>query len=182
MTIICAMHEPGVGTWIGSDTQETVGHEILLLDGPKWVVGEHWAAAMTGEAVVHDIVIEHAADLLDADVTPREFHRRLVSILKEAGVEPKMDEGNLYPRWHYRLILASATELWDVDGHGHCRRSNWVANGSGCEFATGAIFALGSAVPSMPPRDAVHLAVSAAINHTNGCGGAPWVHFMRAPQ
>jgi hypothetical protein len=63
MTIICAIHEPGVGTWIGSDTMgERDGRRVN--NGSKWTILGSRAIAAAGLALTNNIITYNAEVLL----------------------------------------------------------------------------------------------------------------------
>jgi hypothetical protein len=177
VTIVCAIHEPGVGTWIGSDRQETRGWRRQFLRGGKWVVGAHWAVGVSGSAVLLDILAEEPA-WLAADVTPRQFVKALRERVTADGwarAKDADDDGGP-PRYDGRLILASAREVWEVDAAMHCRQADAVFIGGGEEYAEGAAHAL----CGMSGEKILKAALDAAIACHAGCGGDPFIQLLKA--
>ena len=176
MTIVCAFHKLGYGTVIGSDNQETLGYEALPLMNGKWVIGSHWAAGIGGEAKAFDLITTNSQALLNTDITPQTFISKYLAIIREDGWEPIKEQG-VPIIFNVRIILASACEIYDISGNGHVRRSEWVAIGSGSEFATGASYVLRQQNSS--PETIVRTAVRAAIQFSTTCGGEVWTRSLR---
>ena len=175
MTIICALHKPGYGTVIGSDTHETYGCAALPLLEGKWVIGSHWAAGVCGNAKAFDLIEVNARELLSPDITPYAFSSKYFALLREDGWEPIKGQGNPI-RFNARIILASAREIYDISDDGHVRRGEWVATGCGEEFATGAAHVL--RLQNASPEMVVRTAVNTAIQFSTGCGGEAWIQSL----
>lgn len=178
MTVLCALHEPSVGTWIASDRLETRGWGRRLLPGGKWVLGSHWAAGISGNAVLLDVIREHE-DWLSADMSARDFAKALVEHRRDSGwapVKSDPDDGGP-PRYDGRFILASAKEIWEIDAAAHCHRSVAAFAGGGDDGAQGAWFACQAI--GVPASRAIRIAIEAAIDQHAGCGGEPWVHLLK---
>lgn len=179
MTIIAAIHEPGVGTWIGSDRQETIGWHRRFLVGGKWVIGAHWAVGVSGSGALLDMFDEEQA-WLARDVTPRQFAKALRErVIADGWARCKdADDDGGPPRYDGRLVLASRAEVWEIDAAMHCRRADTVFTGGGDDYAIGAHFAclqLG-----VPTNIAMRTALDCAIAHHAGCGGEPFIHLLKA--
>lgn len=178
MTIICAMHKQGIGTWIGSDSRATVGAVVAPVSIAKWAFVGLWAIGHTGEPRSLSLVVKHAERLGDIH-DPFDLATALRDLLRDDGYrsEDRHGEPSDYGQ---RWLIASAIGLWDSDGAGSLTRIQdeclW-ARGSGRDFALGAGFA---APDTMPAKDVVLGAIRAACHYDTGCGGEPFVHLLPA--
>lgn len=178
MTIICALHEPGVGTWIGSDSMACAGDVKAPAHVRKWVFAGAWAIGQSGHPRALSLA-EKNAEKLAAISCPFDLATTLRDMLRDDGfvVEPG---GGAPSDYGQRWLLARADGLWDSDGGGNVVRVNagslW-ARGSGRDFALGAAFA---APDTMSALHVVAGAIQAACYYDSGCGGEPFVHLLKA--
>ena len=178
MTIICAIHEKGVGTWIGSDTT-AFRDGIRRHDcGPKWVICGTRAIASSGSHVIHNLLEAHADRLLAvSDITPFEIAQRLWDILTDFGFVPSPCEGEKGQVKSWTIYATeSAVYHFTNDGGVYAIGSGeFCADGAGEKFAYGAEYALGS----IPTVTRMTRAIEAAIVLCSGCGGEPFVHLLK---
>jgi hypothetical protein len=177
LTIICAYHKPGVGTWIGSDIQETENGQRSFLLHSKWARGESWAASGAGWSI-HLNVLHSQADYLLADgLSPEIFRERFRNSLLAAGVRPQGER--LLPDLECSLLLAGSGGLYDFDEHlQYTKRVGFVAKGSGERYAYGAAHALEPETDD--PMKLLYVSMCAAIHHDVHCGGKPVIGFIPA--
>lgn len=177
MTVICAMHEAGVGTWIASDTWQTsegtfVGH------AQKWTPVEGGAIASCGTTVARNIIREHRSEIR-ADWTSIQLFRWIKPLLDAHGFKPRAEDGEP-PYYGCQFLLATPRGVVSSGGDGggtdHGDRS-FASRGSGAYIADGAAWALLRRGAS--PCEIVSEAVTAAIAHGSGCGGDLWIDCLR---
>ena len=179
MTIICALHDPEHGcTWIGSDRliKRYSGRGMVL--GPKFAVYGPWAAGVSGDGRVNDILINNAKKILDALSGPMEFIDRFIAVLKEHGFDLSPVTNEAPPNCSQSIVLAHADdEPWSITGDFCCiPGGQFTAEGSGGPYALGAAFAQRNT--QIPPRKLIEIAILAAIEHHTGCGGEVWLHKL----
>ncbi|MFP5513424.1 MAG: hypothetical protein ACLGJC_10120 [Alphaproteobacteria bacterium] len=178
MTILCALHKPGVGTWIGSDRRVSAGSTIMSDTTLKWAMVDGGAVAITGSNALRTAMFDRASEV-SADWMASQFRDWLVDLRTSLGIRPKVEEGS--ETWfHGNAMLVSATRIMQLDGAGgawaHEGNVLFTA-GSGCDYASGAAFAL-RAYGITDPMTIVKVAVCAAIQHDAGCGGEPFLHLL----
>jgi len=180
MTIICALHEPGIGTWIGSDTACSKDGLRRLDRGPKWTIVGSRAMGSAGSHLLANIIDEHSGELLNFDGTPFQLARKFRKLLTDYEFAPK-EEGGEAPIYRSYVIYATADGVWHftVDGGvyaiGGCK---FCADGSGEDFAYGAAhFSLANHGSG---KGTIIAALQAAIDLSDGCGGDPWLHLLPA--
>lgn len=177
MTIICAFHKPGVGTWIGSDTQETENGISFFLLHSKWARSQRWAAGSCGWAICGNVLRSQADYLLDNDVTPETFRERLRNSLTAASVCPQ--EKAMMPDYEIGILLAGPDGVYDFDNHlQYTKRVGFVAKGSGELLAYGAAHVLQQR--DIDPVELLFRSMSAAIRYDIQCGGKPVIGFIPA--
>ena len=177
MTIICALHEPGVGTWIGSDTF-TNRDNRKMESGQKWVIRGSRAMSSAGLYLTHNIIQENADELLSIDNKPHEVSKRLRELLIENGFTVKPSEGE--PGWmRSHVIYATNEGVWHFGPDGTrypVNAGQMCADGSGQDFAYGAAHAC--QLCGAPAQ--IGAALAAAITLDNGCGGEPFIHLLKS--
>lgn len=179
MTIICALHEPGVGTWIGSDTQ-SIGSDGRRWPGAgsKFAIAHGWAVGSAGQNRIGCLMEHHAGELLDGMTGPFEFTRRLVNgVFVLHDIKRGTDNGA--PDCGNCFVLAGPGGAWAVDsalGWLPCAPGRLVAMGSGSKAALGA--AMVATDIGASGRNIVLLAVEASIAIDVDCGGEPFVHLL----
>ena len=177
MTIICAIHEKGVGTWIGSDTAAFRDGVRRSDCGAKWVVRGARAMASSGSHVIHNLLEENADSLLAvSEATHFQIAKRLWNILTDFGFVPAPCEGE---RGQIKSWVIYATEhgLYHFTNDGG---SYDIGVGEFCADGAGEKFAYGAAHASqyLGARGMVEAGVSAASALSQWCGGAPFIHLL----
>lgn len=179
MTIIAAIHEPGVGTWIGGDRRMTANNEIVSDDCDKWLIGNGWAVAFAADHRAQALS-EHA-DVMKmvehADDPPWEIASRIRSVLDQDGWRGSDAKGS--KDYSACLVIASAQAAWLCWGCMTPIRmplGAMAVAGSGSDFARGAAHAM----RGMPPEKILRAAIDAAIAFDTGCGGSPYIHLLKA--
>lgn len=146
MTITCAIHQPGVGTWIGSDRLRSGGYRIIM-DKSKWVSRNGWSIAVDGYARAID-VIEHtpitAPEVGDGVFALANWIRDALIADGFTRISSDGDE-NLAANLGSGFIVATPAGVWDIDAGFAIspippRRLH--ARGSGADYALGAAWTL----------------------------------------
>jgi len=184
MTIICAYHQPGIGTWIGSDRLVTMDG-YALAERPKWIVRAGWAVGVAGDKRTLNLLESQAETLLDEPPGAFTVASRIRDMLRADGYVPGDDPG---PQdLGNQIIVAHHSLAWHVDsGFGVVEfpEAMLCAAGSGGPEARGAGHALGAPTVSGGVTDGrvlVESAIRAAIALDIHCGGEPWVHLLAEP-
>jgi len=145
MTTIVAMHTPGVGTLIGSDSQVTDSNRKINIQGGKWIVSEdgRWGIGVSGSFRTIVLAREHANKIFDGVKTPFDVSRQIMAMLEADGYT---FEGEGGPRCiNGDFLIASPDGVWDVDGtfsHSEVPLDEIASCGSGAMYALGAGMAL----------------------------------------
>jgi len=179
MTIICALHEPGVGTWIGSDTA-SIRSGIRCTDrGPKWTVVGSRAMGAAGSHLIASVIEAHADELLTGDQTPFDLARRLRKLLMsdyEYSAKGDPGEAPVLQAW---VIYATETGVWHFTTDGGVYvvgAGRLCADGSGERVAYGADHAM----RKFCGETRICCALRAAIALDDGCSGEPWMLLLPA--
>lgn len=153
MTVIAALHVPGQGSVIASDSRATTNTAIFSDARRKIVVGGEVACAVAG-------VAGRLTDLL-ADVSS---WSDVVSLANDYGPTD------------WSLLCASPRGVHYIDGGGTAHTFKYVhAIGSGSEFALGFIDAHAKPKTLKDAAELVSAAVKCAIKRDAGCGGKTYV-------
>lgn len=174
MTILCAIHEPGVGTWIGSDRQWTSGNRRIIAE-PKWAVHGLWAIGVSGDGAVNCAVGQKIADLIGFEPEVAGITTRLLKMLPEIGIKPIENDGSAR-NYDQGFLIACPGAVWRADGTGCIVPQAATAGGSGSEYALGALYANRGG----PARGRLEMAIAAACYWDTGCGGEPCIHLLKA--
>lgn len=178
MTIIAALHEPSVGTWIGSDRLSVARNRIAPFAREKWSIAGSHAVAFAGAGRANDLMRRWVretnfatfADPLDVATALRDALKADEwGALKNSGDPLSFDVEALY---------ASQRGAWDIDAGFSINGVDagvLVARGSGIEYAYGAAHAL----RGRPAETVLRAAIDAAIAHDTGCGGEPFIHLLK---
>ena len=177
MTIICAMHEDGVGTWIGSDTIVTAGDSVVG-HRRKWIMADGCALAVTGSNAALDLFNDRASEIKPG-WSPTVLFGWAKALLDERGFKPDAKEGGT-PYFDCSYILATPRRVLSIDSAGggvDFGHRGFASRGSGCDVADGAAWVLGRELAS--PRIIIESAIRAACAYVTTCGGEPWVDCLR---
>jgi ATP-dependent protease HslVU (ClpYQ) peptidase subunit len=176
VTIICGIHEPGVGTWIASDTLMTSGIETVGFV-QKWLVRNNCALAISGSAAVLSIIADHLE--FDASAKLTDLSKRIADLLSERGFKPDAKEGE--PPYHgFSGLFATPESIVSFDSAGSVIArfiDGFAARGSGANYAEGAAWVYSRS--GRKPRQILEGAVSAALAYCRGCGGELWIDCLR---
>lgn len=180
MTINVAFHQPGVGTWIGSDRRTTMGGQVADFN-PKWAVSPcgRKAIAYAGPTRGNHLANEFQARLFGAR-DPYDVAARLRQLITEDGWTAHTDAGD--PQ-HYNgaAIYAEDHGVWFITCD-FCviaiPPGRLWADGSGREYAFGAAHAM-SMFSGVDGSALVRTAVEAACANDSGCGGEPFIDLLR---
>lgn len=181
MTITVALHQPGVGTWIGSDRRTCLGGQVADFT-PKWTVAPcgRKAIAYAGPGRGIHLVQEFQARLFGAR-DPYDVAARLRQLIQEDGWTPSteagdpshyggsaiyaQDDGVWYIACDFVVIPIPPGRLW--------------ADGSGRDYAQGAAHAL-TILGTTDGGALVRTAIEAACANDRYCGGAPFLDLLRS--
>ena len=175
MTVVCAVHHEGDGTWIGSDTYCTCGNGLIPSDVPKWFGAHGWAIGQSGDRFTHNLIDHEVDGLFHKCKDIFEASRRLIVLFDENKMNHNDEPGAR--SFNQELIICGPKNLkrpiWHI-GPDMCFApiplgTLW-AIGSGEEYARGAGY-----VADGGGRERVEAALAAAILYDQGCGGEPYV-------
>jgi hypothetical protein len=181
VTIICAAKGPS-GVWIGSDSRATASGFVYPGARQKWrCVSGWWIGACGRERI--DWLIERAArqdrEVL-ASMTAGDVGDWLISLVVADKWVPE-DEKSAPSVYDFNAILVSPSlQLFEVGSSGTASEAgeDFIAMGSGYEYALGANSALRGALPVTR----VEAAIEAACRYRTDCGGPPFIKHLRAAQ
>lgn len=166
MTIVAAVHEPGVGTWIGSDSLVHYG-DIAYRGIYKWTRGANCAIACAGFSRARNVFDEHVEKVCLPTIGKTTEAMR--EALKGDGWHAIGEPGEP-PRWKFDAVVAYCDCVYLVDAHfgfAPCAPHELAVQGSGEEVALGAY----SAARELGLRcgDALDLAIRIACRHIMSC-------------
>lgn len=180
MTILVALHDPKLGTWIGSDRRITKDGGIVYLDMvDKWCeLGSGYWVGVSGDYRTLNLIACEAVNGRMSDLKGGfDFTRRVRRLYEEHDWRVKAD-GYGAPCYGSSFILAMPKAIWsistdlsiiDVTDRG------FFAEGSGERYAFGADFVARSV---LCPEERVRTAIKAACAHDAGCGGEIFVKHL----
>lgn len=179
MTVICAVHSPDEGTWIGSDSQVTLGGASRVAGSmQKWIIGDGCALGVCGSAAILGM-LHHHDDELDQSWTGHEVWKWLCEKMGEFGVVPGHSEGD--PVFVNSAFLFATPEgvefICGTGGPVKAHDGLMVAAGSGADYAQGAGYALLSAGVT-DYANIVSTALEAATVFDCFCGGEPFIGLL----
>lgn len=178
MTIICSMHQPGVGTWIGGDTLVCAHNETVGFTR-KWILKGGAALGLCGSNVMQGWIEDSVA--FDAGTKPVALFRSVVAALKENDFKPKQEDENP-SLWGFAALFATPERVVRINGCGSVVGwfpDGFAATGSGANYAEGAAHAL--VRDGKTEAEVVSHAVRAAMAWDRGCGGDLWLDCLRLP-
>jgi ATP-dependent protease HslVU (ClpYQ) peptidase subunit len=181
MTVICALHLPGQGTWIGSDRQVTVGDTPLMLER-KFVSLGRWWVGVSGSMTTLNLLdeLERAGYCPDS---PSALWEVIRERMDRAGYSTSTERDGGPKGYDQAFIAADGDGVWDINGRGSIVRvpdgKVW-ARGGGGDYAIGA--GLAYREMDVAPRTVIEKAVRAAVDSDICCGGTPWLHHIRPEQ
>lgn len=185
MTTILA-YKSGDGVYIGCDGQRTLGHShVSGKDEIKWTFCGRWAFGVAGSAFFHNVIRKHshqiAAETCEFEATAR---------LREGVQEENwpMNHETATCADNVVLILADHENVWELGSEIYPYRATIAAEGSGGEYALGAMHGLQSAFSLnnlgndevIEPVDAMVTALSVAARCDAFTGGTLRVWRVQA--
>ena len=177
MTIIAAIHNPKIGTYISSDKQYSNNYEKRFGEH-KWVsITPNFWVGFAGTFRILDVIREHKEDLVDGTESAFIFGNTLIKLITEYGFCPD-SENHSSPTFEMQLLVATSLGISEIEGNFACFKipSNTLAvAGSGSHFAMGAGYALKGKVDS---KKLITTSVKAACSYDISSGGNPWVHLI----
>ncbi len=177
MTIICALRQKGC-TWIGSDTQATLGDNRLHAIRNKWVLGEGCALGVCGAAAFLT-AFEHFDSEIRAEWDGYEVGRWTAGKIADLGTEPDKGKGKA-PWVDCSLLFATPRKLMSICATGGAVSysiGEFCAQGSGDEYAQGAAF-VAKRLGEKEPMRILTLSIQAAMHFDTGCGGRVWIEKL----
>jgi hypothetical protein len=195
VTVIVAARDPRGGVVIGSDSQTTNADDFCQKHTPKWATHGDWAIAGAGYHrgvnLVNWNIEELVRGLPPHPASMRTLEQRLRDMMAADGwriglQEAKRDDG-YGPTWsgHSFVVCNSAGLIYYIaPDRAVIRCPSWMTDGNGQKVAAGAMFALWTAVEQgrVLAEDAVKVAVAAAMELMDGCGGENRVRRLWAPE
>jgi len=176
MTVIAAA-EDSTGVWIGSDSKGIAGDVTYEL-GSKIIKKNQYYIGFSDSYRAADLIREcdDFPQTIGSMNTLRQFRDTLKDIMIKDGCSTMGSEGNtiMHP---IDVLIISNNGIYSVDGDYQIHKiDSYAATGSGFQLAMGALRSVMSATGSA--KEAVMLAVEAAIYHSSSCGGDVYVECI----
>jgi ATP-dependent protease HslVU (ClpYQ) peptidase subunit len=184
MTILCAMNEPGVGTWYASDSLVTTFGEMnyrVSTKARKWLRGEGFAWGFAGSWAAVTTISESLEEV-EAGWHPARLYRFIREVLVDQGFRGDDKSAGDSMWFNLGSLFVTPKHIYRMDGDGSATISGsgeFAARGSGEFIAEGCAYTLmrrGEA-----PKEIVTEAVRAAIALDTRCGGEIYVGLMGEP-
>ena len=167
MTIIAAAEDKH-GYWIGSDSMGNAAGTMVEL-GSKLINKKNYIIGFSESYRLRDIIEEDTKLPVDIKTmrSLRSFRDRIIPVTKEEEIT-------------FGLIIISSGGIFDIDSDYQIHKiNNYIAIGSGSDFALGALRAI--LRTSESAAIAVREAVEAAIFHSSTCGGNVHIEHIEKP-
>jgi ATP-dependent protease HslVU (ClpYQ) peptidase subunit len=185
MSIVCAKKTED-GVWIASDKRLCDKGFIFSDHAEKWVKMSSglWIGYVGHSAIL--AALGSVSTLTTDELKTRGLASRIREWAREDGWDATSTDG-APPDFSYDLIVVDPSKgrvfLLCGDGSATDVGEEFVAIGSGREFAYGAAYAAGVAWtgdddPTYMAKDIVTNAVRAAMRYDNECGGDTWVRHV----
>lgn len=180
MTVVCAWRR-GPDVWIASDSRMASGGGFVPPVGVrKWHAINGWHIGHAG-AWRFDALLRSKPHKFDVHSTVYEVADHLRHLIIDdhwKAREPESGPLNLHQEF---LLIAPDSHVYEVGPAGGVTdmEEEFVAIGSGYDYAYGAVFALSAIGEATNPAIALRVAVQAAIKFDVGCGGREVVEFVR---
>ena len=184
MTIIAAVHVPGTGTWIGSDTMASFHDgDAATYNCEKWIVRDDgFALGVSGSGSMLT-ALRHLYPLVPVPgiISPFNLSRWLRQVMADIGAKPKDSEGNV--SWYdFTALHAWPGGVYSLSSEGGAtdgEPNEIIARGSGMAYAIGAWWGSSFRTLLMEPEHKLGLALECANHWAGGCGGKPWVRLLK---
>lgn len=176
MTIICAVRERGVGTWIAADQLITATDGSKVGHVRKWVHGNKFAIGIAGSAATIDSVGHHIRKFRHT-MSNFEVAQALRAVYKAMGAVVGDREG--IPLMPNSFIFATADRVSTFCNEGGGTPVGYddlAARGSGAPYAEGAWSAMRGRQTAMKAK--LNTCVAAACEWDTGCGGHPFIALL----
>lgn len=177
MTIICALHEPGRGSWIGGDRRRPFSN-VPFDHAMKWTLARGKAIGLSGDGRCVTLLHAAADRILGAETAYLAVNELRDVMRDEVSARDENDgTGDLFRVWG---IIAAPKSIHAFSGSGcitEIPAGVFWADGSGEKAARGAAHALMHCA-AWPPEQVVRNAVRAAIACDIECGGEPFVELL----
>jgi ATP-dependent protease HslVU (ClpYQ) peptidase subunit len=166
MTTIAALHTPGYGTLIASDTQltDSTGFKMhmMRMEMGKWIGANGWYFGISGEFALFNALTPMIHDMTEGVRDERDFLSRMFEVLKDKSFDFRQSDISS-PSFGGGYLLVNNSRVWQVDGTMaslEIESDYLIAQGSGSELAIGAGYALRSmADPVLRIRAAMETAL-----------------------
>lgn len=175
MTIICALREPGVGTWIGADSR-TVLNGTPTDTVKKWVqVSESWWVGVSGQWRAMALIQRYAMRANGDDFACAGDVFKAIERAQDLAQWRGVESDGRPPFRRSGFLIASATSIFYICGEGSMvEHDGFWAAGSGADYALGAAHALGG----MDAKDRMEYAIDAAVTFDVHCGGKTFIELI----
>lgn len=187
MTTIIALKDEKIGIVIASDRQVSAGlrKNYMIDNTAKWLVSEDhvWAVASSGRFRTMNILRANADTVLHKLESPDDFVFRLQQVLAENNFAHRASDGESEPDRHLTMdchfILTNGDQIWSIShDYSIFEVEKFVAEGSGAEFAMGALHALTMSKTKLKPVEVVMTALGASCSYDAASGGDPFVAII----
>lgn len=155
-------------TWIGSDGLVSRQGQMVGTMA-KWCTFKDCALGIVGDLGFLLEAQRRADELLGGMPEVGELADRLKRLWKECGFEPRPATDDTLPWWDFQGIYVRGNQqVWSLDSS-----LQWVpqpdcwSEGSGCDYALGALFSSRNA--GQGPRERLQTALDAACYYTTSC-------------
>lgn len=170
MTIICALHVPKKGTWIGADSRVSSRSFVYPMPARKIARIGARALLVCGSGMTMTLVKRHQARLLAKD-DPDAVAMALMQMQERAKYRLDKDDASALS-YGQVFIYATPKGVWDIDSAGAwlaVEPGKLWARGNGIDFALGYDLAVRQR-GGIPERDRIHGALFAATTYDLSCG------------
>jgi ATP-dependent protease HslVU (ClpYQ) peptidase subunit len=173
MTVICAVKEPSVGVYIGSDGRTTDNNQVLSDNSPKWyrVDNSEFFVGIAGSYRMANVISR-----LKFKTSPSiyELTDAICDVFNNDSLITKSSNDNSY---NIDLLIANSTTIWDASSDLsplELPDDALVAKGSGGQYALGAM----SVCSDYSKPDMLKMGIKAACLFDHICGGKMFVHLI----
>lgn len=186
MTIIAAVHVPGTGTWIGSDTMASFHDgDATTYNCEKWILRDDgYALGVSGSGAMLTALQHRYSSTTGSNYfmrTPFDFSRWLRNVMAGIGAKPKDSDGNV--SWYdFTVLHAWPGGVYSLSSEGGAimgEPNEIIARGSGMPYAVGAWWGSRNDDALAYPESRLEDSLACAIRWAGGCGGKPWVRLLK---
>lgn len=188
MTTIIAMKDEKMGVVIASDRQVSAGlrKNYMVDETAKWLISEDhmWAVASSGRYRTMTILRSCADTVLHKLESPDDFVYRLQQALADNNFAHRASDGESEPDRHLTMdcqfILTNGHQIWSIShDYSVFEINDFIAEGSGAEYAMGALHALKATKSKLKSVEIVLIALGASVSYDAGSGGDPFIAALK---